>query len=62
MIKDIGTLATIESEGGGKGQKFTFKMWRRKAVTLGGPGLVTALEGNLSRSCGVGSDTLIPNL
>ena len=56
-------LATVESEVGGKGQNLTLEMGgagaRRREVTWERPGLVKALAGILSRSCGVGSDCLI---
>ena len=45
MIRAIAMLVTVESEGGGKGQKLTLATRRRKEVTLAGPGLVRALGG-----------------
>lgn len=44
MIRAIGMLVTVESKGGGKGQKLTLEIRRKKEVTLAGPGLVKALE------------------
>ena len=55
-------LVTVESEVGGKGQNLTLEMGGgggRREVTWERPGLMKALAGILSRSCGVGSDRLI---
>lgn len=45
MIRTVGMLVTVESEGGGKGQKLTLEIRRKKEVTLAGPALVRALGG-----------------
>lgn len=50
MIQAIGMLVTVvESEGGGKGEKLTLEIRRRKEVTLVRPEQVRALGGKSAK-------------